>query len=181
MSAFAGIVAFDGAPIDGQTEESISRAITTLRRGHAVTNRFDGALFAHRTSSTTASGHGEPQPLTSRGGRLLFAALARLDNRDELSAALGLTSPELARTQDAALILRTLERWGDAGVARLLGAFAFALWDADARRLTLGRDCLGYRALFYHIGPGFVAFATTLGALLALPRVPRAIDELALA
>ena len=73
------------------------------------------------------------------------------------------------------------ERWGEAGVARCLGAFAFALWDAEARRLTLGRDCLGNRALFYHRGPQFVAFATTLGALLALPGVPRAIDEMALA
>ena len=73
------------------------------------------------------------------------------------------------------------ERFGDAGVARCLGAFAFALWDAEARRLTLGRDCLGNRPLFYHRGPQFVAFATTLRSLLALPGVPRAIDELALA
>jgi asparagine synthase (glutamine-hydrolysing) len=74
-----------------------------------------------------------------------------------------------------------LERWGDAGVARCLGTFAFALWDADTRRLTLGRDCLGNRALFYHCGEAVVSFATTLGALLALPGVPREINEITLA
>ena len=73
------------------------------------------------------------------------------------------------------------ERFGDAGVAQCLGAFAFALWGADTRRVTLGRDCLGNRALFYHRGPQFVAFATSLRSLLALPGVPRALDELALA
>jgi asparagine synthase (glutamine-hydrolysing) len=73
------------------------------------------------------------------------------------------------------------ERWGDDGVARCVGAFAFARWDAAARRLTLGRDCLGNRPLFYHRGPHFVAFATSLRGLLALPGVPRALDEMALA
>lgn len=108
-------------------------------------------------------------------------ALARLDNRSELGAALGLAPAELARIPDSILILRMYERWGDAGVARCLGAFAFALWEVPSRRLTLGRDCLGNRPLFYHRGQEFVAFATTLGALLTLPGVPREIDEIALA
>ncbi len=181
MTALAGIVAFDGAPLDKQTEDIAARAITALRKGRVVTRRLDGALYAQRISTPASGEHGGQQPVASRGGRTLFAALARLDNRQELGAALGLPPAELARTADAVLILRMIERWGDAGVARCLGAFAFALWDADARRLILGRDCLGNRALFYHRGPGFVAFASTLGALLALPRVPRAIDELALA
>ncbi len=125
--------------------------------------------------------HGETHPLIVGDGLALFVALARLDNREELGASLGLGGAELARTSDARLLLTMYERWGDNGVARCVGSFAFAQWDAVARRLTLGRDCLGNRPLFYHRGPGFVAFSTTLGALLALPGVPRAIDELALA
>jgi asparagine synthase (glutamine-hydrolysing) len=181
ISAFAGIVAFDDTPIDRRTAEAVSSAIAARRQGSATTRCLENALFAQRTTSATIRGHGGPLPLMSRDGRTLFAALARLDNRGELGAALGLATPELAGTQDAILILRMIERWGDAGVARCLGAFAFALWDADARQLILGRDCLGQRPLFYHVGRGCVAFATTLGALLALPGVPRAIDELALA
>src|SRR6266542_2171071 len=180
MSGFAGVVAFDAAPIDRQAQDILSRAITALRNGRAIARHSDGALFVQRTASPAAT-RGEAQPLTSRNGRMLFAASARLDNRDELAAALGLSPSERVRTSDAAIILGMIERWGDAGVARLLGAFAFALWDPEARRLTLGRDCLGYRALFYHVGPRFAAFATTLRALLTLPGVPRAIDEVALA
>jgi asparagine synthase (glutamine-hydrolysing) len=114
-------------------------------------------------------------------GPALFAALARLDNREEIGSSLGLGGAELARRSDAHLLLAMHERWGDDGVARCVGAFAFALWDAEARRLTLGRDCLGNRPLFYHRGPHFVAFATSLRGLLALPGVPRALDEMALA
>jgi asparagine synthase (glutamine-hydrolysing) len=181
VTAFAGIVTFDGTAIDQQTENSISRALTARSNGNTVTRRAPGALFAQRTSSTAAGMHGEQRTVVGRDGRTLFAALACLDNYEELAAALGLTPAEAAHTQEAVLLLRMIERWGDAGIARCLGAFAFALWDADARRLTLGRDCLGNRPLFYHTGTHFVAFATTLGALLALPGVPRAIDELALA
>src|SRR6266853_270768 len=181
VSAFAGVTAFDGASIDRQTEDVISGAITALRKGRVVVRRLEGALFAQRTATTAGGEYGEPQPLTSRNGRVLFTALARLDNRAELGAALGLAPSELARTQDAVLILRMIERWGDAGVARIVGAFAFALWDADAGQLILGRDCLGQRPLFYHCGRSFVAFATTLNALLALPGVPRELDDVSLA
>jgi asparagine synthase (glutamine-hydrolysing) len=181
MSTFAGIVTLDGSPVDRRAEDCASRAITALRKGRTLTRRLADATFVQRALSMPGGGHGEAQPFASPDGRVLFAAIARLDNRDDLGAALGLAPAELARASDTMLLRRMHERWGEAGVARCVGAFAFALWDADARRLTLGRDCLGNRALFFHRGAQFVAFATTLGALLALPGVPRAIDEIGIA
>ena len=178
MSAFAGIVALDGRSIDRRAEAFAASAVTALRGTRTVTRRLDGALFVLRAPSGNS---GDAHASTGNDGRALFASLARLDNHEELGSALGLAPAELAQVPDAVLIRRMNERWGDAGIARCLGAFAFALWDADARRLTLGRDCLGNRSLFYHHGPDFVAFATTLGTLLALPGVPREIDEIALA
>jgi asparagine synthase (glutamine-hydrolysing) len=179
MSAFAGIIALNGGSIGRGAEDRTASALTALRKGRPLARRIENAILVYR-ASPPADRVGE-QPLTDADGRVLFAAVARLDNREELGGALGLSGTELAQTSDAALIRRIYERWGDAGVARCLGAFAFAHWDAAARRLTLGRDCLGNRPLFYHLGPEFVCFATTLGALLAMPGVPRAIDELALA
>jgi asparagine synthase (glutamine-hydrolysing) len=179
MSAFAGVVSFEGAFPDKNMEDAVSRALTARRRGPAAERRAGGALFAQQDSSVFDPA--EIGPRTCRGGRALFAAAARLDNRDELGAALGLSRPELGQTRDAEILLSMIERWGDAGVARCVGAFAFALWDANARRLILGRDCLGNKALFYHCGVGYAAFATTPGVLMALPGVPREIDEVALA
>ena len=181
MSAFAGIVAFDAAVPNKRTEDLLCRALTMLRQGRVAARRLDGALFAQKAPVGSGATYSDLPPLVSRGGRTLFAALARLDNREELGAALGFAPAELARLSDADLLLRMFEDYGEAGVARCLGAFAFALWDPDTRALILGRDCLGNKPLFYHCGRGFVAFATTLGALLALPDVPREIDDVALA
>lgn len=181
MSAFAGIVAFDAAVPNKRTEDLVCRALTMLRQGRVTSRRLEGALFVQKASLGYDGTHGGIAPLAGRDGRTLFAALARLDNREELGTVLGLAPAELARLSDADLLLRMVEERGEAGLGRCLGAFAFALWDADSHTLTLGRDCLGNKPLFFHRGRGFVAFATTLGALLALPDVPRQIDDVALA
>ncbi|HEY1979767.1 MAG TPA: asparagine synthase-related protein [Xanthobacteraceae bacterium] len=174
MTEFAGIVTFDRDRGEIQSEEQIGRAVALAGKGKAAARRIDGALFVQQT------GNGDTLPMQG-SVRNLFAANARLDNRSELGEALAITPPDLAATPDGALILRMFERWGEAGIARCLGAFAFALWDTSARRLILGRDCLGNRALFFHRGDGFVAFATTLRTMLAMACVPRAIDEMTLA
>jgi asparagine synthase (glutamine-hydrolysing) len=179
MSAFAGIVTLTGRSIAWGTEDRAASALTALRKARTAVRRVENALIVQRAAPDETDG--KTQPLASSDGSKLFAAHCRLDNREELGGALGLAGAELAQTPDAALLLRVFERWGDAGVARCLGAFAFAYWDAPARRLTLGRDCLGNRPMFFHHGPDFVCFATSLRALLAMPGVSRSIDELALA
>lgn len=75
---------------------------------------------------------------------------------------------------------RLLQRWSS-GAARDLGRtdaqFAFALWDAAVGRLTLARDALGVRSIFYYAGAGGLVFASTIDALLRHPEVPREVDE----
>ena len=174
MTTFAGIVRFDGGPENPQTEAWLRAAIGASDQERVFVGRRDGAVFAQRAAATHGAAAGT---VDADDGRDLFAASVRLDNCDDVKEALALSGP----ASDAVLLRRMIERWGDAGVARCLGAFAFASWDADARRLLLGRDCLGGRALFFHRAWDFVAFATTPAALLALPGVPRAIDDVTLA
>jgi len=118
---------------------------------------------------------------SSEDGSNPFVAAARLDNRDELAVSLSVPPGTPARTSDARLVEEVYGRFGDNGIASLLGSFAFAHWDEDARQLTLGRDCLGCAALFFYVGQHVIVFATRLNTLLALPGVPREIDEVALA
>jgi asparagine synthase (glutamine-hydrolysing) len=117
------------------------------------------------------------QPLVGRGGRLVLVADVRLDNREDLGRLLSIDTSRLATLCDAAMLLAAFERWGEATVEHLEGSFAFAAWDADARRLILARDHRGSRPLHYHMGDGWVAFASMPKGLLALPDLPRGADD----
>lgn len=114
-------------------------------------------------------------PVVGADGTLLVADV-RIDNRDEMCAALGIDGPEARRCADVALLSRALEVWGPGACDRLVGDFAFAWWNPTSRSLTLARDFLGQRPLHYHVGDGFVACASMPKGLHALPDVPRAPD-----
>jgi asparagine synthase (glutamine-hydrolysing) len=76
---------------------------------------------------------------------------------------------------DTEVLLRLLARDGAAGLGKLVGMFAFALWDAERRRLLLARDRVGIKPLYYKVLPDGIAFASELKALLVLgkPAVDR--------
>ena len=73
------------------------------------------------------------------------------------------------------------DRWGEEIGSHLEGDWAFAAWDLGRRRLFLGRDIFGRAALYYYEGKGFVAFASSLKALLVLPDTRKEPDLLRLA
>ena len=175
MSVFAGVVAFDGALSQKRFEERIRTAVGGAAGERVLVARTGEALFVQQAVSSAAGKFAE------RAGGTLFSASARLDNREEVAAALHIPLSQLAKIDDDVLLRQTYESWGDQGIARCLGAFAFAHWNSADRRLTLGRDCLGNRPLFFYRTGDFVVFASTLKILLALPEVPRELDEIVLA
>jgi asparagine synthase (glutamine-hydrolysing) len=109
-------------------------------------------------------------PVIGADGQSALVADIRLDNREELGAALGMEG--LNSSSDAALLMAALERWGEDALDRLIGDFAFAHWDGRARKLLLARDFIDARPLHYHRSDRFIAFATMPKGLHALPDVP---------
>jgi asparagine synthase (glutamine-hydrolysing) len=81
---------------------------------------------------------------------------------------------------DTEVLVHLYQRHGTDFVTRLLGMFAFAIWDAPRRRLVLGRDRLGIKPLYYIEHEGRLAFASEIKALLQIPGVTREIDGSAL-
>lgn len=114
------------------------------------------------------------QPLISGCGRYALVADVRLDNRDEIAAALGEPASSADTRCDAAWLLAAWERWGEGAFDRLFGDFALILWDRHERRLLLVRDPMGRRPLFFHRAGALVAAATMPKGLHALADVPRA-------
>jgi asparagine synthase (glutamine-hydrolysing) len=73
-----------------------------------------------------------------------------------------------ASSGDTEVVLRLLATEGSACLARLIGMFAFASWDAKHGRLLLARDRLGIKPLYYKLLPDGIAFASELKALTLL-------------
>ena len=81
---------------------------------------------------------------------------------------------------DTEIIPHLYEEHGPEMVHHLDGMFAFAVWDEASRTLMLGRDRAGEKPLFFWQGADDFVFASELRALLAHPRVPSAVDPVAL-
>ncbi|HVS12984.1 MAG TPA: asparagine synthase-related protein [Thermoanaerobaculia bacterium] len=122
----------------------------------------------------TPEEEGERQPLESRDGRLVLAWCGRLDNRDELHALLGNVPSDAS---DAALLLESWQRWGEASVRRVLGPFALAVVDRWARTVTLARDPLGQRGLVYAGDGRRLVVASEEAALIEEGTATAALDE----
>jgi asparagine synthase (glutamine-hydrolysing) len=115
------------------------------------------------------------QPLRSPDGVHTLVADGRIDNIDELAGELGLGG---ARDfPDAAIIMAAYRKWDAACLDRLVGEFAFAIWNSRDRVLFLARDAVGCRPLFWTRGQCFFGFSTMPRGLFTLPEVSRAIDE----
>jgi asparagine synthase (glutamine-hydrolysing) len=116
-------------------------------------------------------------PAMSQDGNRILVADVRIDNRDELLPRLGLTQAEGRLMSDAAILLATIDKWGEEALQHAVGDFAFAHWDERKRRLLLARDFMGQRPLHFHAAPGFFAFASMPKGLHALPEIPTGPDQ----
>ena len=138
------------------------------------------ALGARRLAilDLTAAGH---QPMTDEVTGNVLAYNGEIYNflelRDELVAA----GHSFHGRGDTEVILIGYRAWGRAVLDRLRGMFAFALWDAQQRRLVLARDHLGIKPLYYAAtSDGFVC-ASELRAILAGGLVDATLDRRGLA
>lgn len=174
MSGIGGVVHLDGRPAEPAELVGLSARLA-LRGpdGGGLWHAGPVALVQH-VLWTTPESLAEREPLASPDGALIIAADARLDNRAELCRALDLRDDG---QPDSVLILAAYARWGEAAPERLLGDFAFAVWDAREQRLFCARDAMGVRPFFYHQSARCLAWASDLKALLALPGVPCRVNE----
>jgi len=137
-----------------------------------------GVAFAFRRLSIvdlSIEGH---QPMVSASGRYVIVYNGEIYNFRELRAELEGLGVSFRGHSDTEVLLASIERWGlDAALRRCNGMFAVALWDRETRQLSLARDRLGEKPLYYASAPGRFAFASEVKALRALPNVARGIDH----
>ncbi|MCB2053386.1 MAG: asparagine synthase (glutamine-hydrolyzing) [Geminicoccaceae bacterium] len=192
MCGFAG--AFQPArPIDEAAGTRLARAMAApiLHRGPddegVVVVPEAGFLAGFRRLAIVDLSPAGHQPMTSRDGRLTILFNGEIYNREALAAALPDRGAVLRGHSDTEAMLEHIACFGlEATLAELIGMFAIALFDHRERRLTLVRDRLGIKPLYWSRctgrpgGPALL-FASQPKCLHGHPAFEPSIDEAAMA
>lgn len=149
MSGIAGVYNGDGKPVERLLLQRMSN--TLAHRGPDASGCWiDGPVgMVHRMLWTTSESLHETQPLRDETGTLCLTLDGRVDNRKELRAALEDQDATFRTDTDAELVLRAYQRWGKGCPQKLIGDFAFVIWDGRNRQLFCARDPLGIKPLYY--------------------------------
>ncbi|HEV2289485.1 MAG TPA: asparagine synthase-related protein [Candidatus Acidoferrales bacterium] len=180
MSGICGISICDGAQVDSALLERMTRFLSF--RGPDAQTMWTGASvgFGCALLRTTSEAKQERQPATL-DGKTWIVADARIDARRELISDLrscGCAADSSSGNSE--LILHAYAAWGEACVERLLGDFAFAIWDAGQRRLFCARDHFGIKPFYYAELPGCLVFSNTLNCIRLHPAVSSELNDAAI-
>jgi len=177
MSGIAGVIHLDGGPVDVLALHRMGEALA-LRGPDGVSYWHSGPVgFAHAQFWTTPESLHEQQPLCSPDGRLWLTFDGRIDNREEILQSLRSHGVTPFDHTDPGLILAAYRLWETECLQRIVGDFAFALWDQRDRKLWCARDPIGIRPFFYVHARKCFLFASDIQSLLTHPAVTLAINE----
>ena len=189
MCGIAGLIGLDPEPrvramlptIEhrGRDDEGVwtSPAIDETKRQTCMGHRRLAII------DTSSAGH---QPMVSADGRYVITFGGEIYNYPELRAELEGKGRAFSTETDTEVLLTAFAEWGTRCLPRLNGMFHFAVWDNQDRTLTLARDHVGIKPLYYFYKtaqsgqPGSFIFASEVKAILATGLVPRALDTEAL-
>jgi asparagine synthase (glutamine-hydrolysing) len=116
------------------------------------------------------------QPMSYAEGRYWLTYNGEVYNYLELREELRGLGHRFVSDSDSEVILAAYAQWGQECQLRFNGMWAFAIWDAQERRLFLSRDRFGVKPLLYSDHAGAFAFASELKAFLTLPWIDGAFD-----
>ena len=139
-----------------------------------------GIGLAHCRLSIVDLSAAGAQPMASPGGRYVIAYNGEVYNHQALRRSLDELgrAPQWRGHSDTETLLAAFEAWGvEVTLEAAVGMFAFALWDREARILTLARDRLGEKPLYYGWSDGVFLFSSELKTLTAHPRFQTDIDR----
>lgn len=177
MSGILGLWYRDARPVEGGELKAMVESLAHRGPDGSGSWSDKSVGLGHRKLAITPWSLSEALPASDASGQLVITADVRLDNREELKAALDVPDSSGFEVSDSDLILKAYERWGERCPERLLGDFAFAIWDGRNRSLFCARDHMGLKPFYYYLSPNLFTFASEIKALLCLPEVPRRLNE----
>ncbi|MGL1862830.1 MAG: asparagine synthase (glutamine-hydrolyzing) [Pseudodesulfovibrio sp.] len=140
-----------------------------------------GCALGHRRLSIIELSPLGAQPMSSICGRYVIVYNGEVYNFKLLRIELEAKGHRFRGGSDTEVILTAISQWGlKEALSRFIGMFAFALWDRQERVLSLARDRIGIKPLYYGwVGNSFV-FGSEIKALRAFPGFGNSVDRDAL-
>ena len=181
MCGIAGFWSKEGGPVDAKP-----MADALLHRGPddggAWADAEAGIALSHRRLAIIDLSPAGAQPMASPDGRYVIVYNGEIYNHLDLRAELEVAGPIAWRGHsDTETLVHGIARWGlDATLQRAVGMFAIALWDRQDRTLSLARDRMGEKPLFYGWGKTGLMFGSELKALRKAPGFDNPVDPDAL-
>ena len=153
----------------------LNRALKTLRRrgpddcGLETLKGGSGVLsLGHTRLSIIDISSGGHQPMYDERGRLALVFNGEIYNYRELRSELQQWGHAFRTQSDTEVLLQAWANWGESCLRRLVGMFAFAVYDRDTETLTCVRDPFGIKPLFYSWDQDAFLFASELPAIKSL-------------
>lgn len=180
MCGICGELRLDGAVPD---LDALSRMMDALKRrgpDHQGSHADGPLAFGHRRLAIIDLSPHANQPMIDQELCLAVVFNGTIYNYRELRSELIALGYRFFSTGDTEVILKAYHAWGAACVQRMVGMFAFAVWDTRKRTLFLARDRLGIKPLYYTVDKGRLRFASSSQALLVAGGVDKSIDPVGL-
>jgi len=178
MCGIVGVLSRNpSALVEHSSDTVIARMASTIRHrgpddyGYWTDEAGLVALGHQRLAilDTSRLGH---QPMMSHLGRYVLTYNGEIYNFRALRSQLAASGFIFRGNSDTEVLLAAIESWGlETALARVSGMFAFALWDKQKQELSLIRDRLGEKPLYYTWVNGNLVFGSELKALLTYPDV----------
>ena len=177
MSGIAGIIHFDGRPVEPGQVEAMTAAMHY--RGPDGINhwRRSNVALGQCMLRTTPESLEEIQPLTNEDESLVLVMDGRVDNWEELRRELLGKGAALRTRADAELVLRAYEAWGRDCLPHIDGDFALVIWDARQQEAFCARDRMGNKPFTWHWTGTTLYFASEQQAILRQPSVAQVLNE----
>ncbi|QUH22612.1 lasso peptide isopeptide bond-forming cyclase [Methanobacterium alkalithermotolerans] len=173
MSAITGIFYRKGKKVDPHLIQKMNDKLSHRGPDGSHTWVEDNVGLGHQMLHTTPESLHEKLPFIEED--LIITADARIDNREELAKKLDIADVETV--SDSYFILKAYGRWGEDCPDKLLGDFAFAIWDRKKEILFCARDHMGVKPFYYYVDEEMFVFGTEIKALFEVGGVPREKDE----
>ncbi|TRZ75012.1 MAG: asparagine synthase (glutamine-hydrolyzing) [Bacteroidetes bacterium] len=180
MCGICGKLDFTGSPV----EEDLLQRMTGLLAHRGPDD--SGVYLRHQDNVSCGLGHRRlsiidltvagRQPMSNEDRTLWMVFNGEIYNFAALREELERKGHRFSSRTDSEVIIHLFEEEGSAGIARLVGMFALALWSEKTRTLVLARDQVGIKPLVYYREGKKFLFASEIKSLLADPAVRKEID-----